>query len=155
MKIYLIQHGESVPEAIDPERPLTEKGRADISKVANYLKGRVNIDIIWHSTKLRARQTAALIADIFSSKSGLFEKKGLAPNDPVDKIKDDIIKENPENLMIVGHLPFLAKLASLLLTDSDSQNIVGFHQGGVVCLEHTDKNGWVVAWDIVPELIGE
>ncbi|MFH0975261.1 MAG: phosphohistidine phosphatase SixA [Spirochaetota bacterium] len=153
MGLYLVQHGECVPETLDPDRPLTEKGKADVLKVAYFLKGKINVDIIWHSTKLRARETAGLISEAFSPKNGLAEKEGLAPNDSVNKIKEDILKEKPEHLMIVGHLPFLGKLASLLLTDSESANIVIFHPAGVVCLEQTNKVTWAVAWNLIPELI--
>ncbi len=153
MRIYLVQHGESLPEAVDPERPLSDKGRADISKTAGFLKGKITIDTIWHSTKLRARQTAEIIGKALLPEKGLAEKQGLAPNDPADIIKNEILKESHEHLMIVGHLPFMARLASLLLTGSDSGSIVSFRQGGVLCLELTDKNTWTLAWIIFPELL--
>lgn len=153
MRLYLVQHGEAAPETIDPNRPLTAKGKADVLKIANFLKGKVTIDIIWHSTKIRARETAGIIAENISLKKGLFEKEGLAPNDPIYNIKKDILSEKPEDLMIVGHLPFLGKLASALLTDSESYNLVGFRQAGMVCLEQTDKGNWTVAWIVIPDLI--
>jgi phosphohistidine phosphatase len=153
MRLYLVQHGEAVFEEVDPARPLTEKGKADVSKTADFLKGKINIDTIWHSTKLRARQTAGLINEILSSKNGILEKTGLAPNDPVDRIKDDILKEKQEYLMIAGHLPFLGKLASLLLAGSESCDVVAFRNGGVVCLELTDKADCSVVWAVIPDLI--
>ena len=152
MRLYLVRHGDYVSDAIDPTRPLSEKGRADVSKIAKFLKGKISADIIWHSTKLRARQTAELIAEIISLKNNLLEKQGLAPNDPVDIIKEDILSKTTENLMIVGHLPFLGKLASLLIVNSDSQTIIGFHQGSVACLE-ADKDIFTLTWIIYPDLI--
>jgi phosphohistidine phosphatase len=154
MRLYLVQHGESVPEETDPNRPLTEKGRADVFKAARFLRDAgIKIDVIWHSTKLRAKQTAQLIAEAVLPRKGMLEKTGLAPNDPVDKMKEEILKDNQENVMLVGHLPFLGKLASLFLTDSESHHLIGFRQGGVVCLDQMDKGGWFIAWIAIPDLI--
>jgi phosphohistidine phosphatase len=153
MGLYLVQHGEAVPDTVDPNRPLTPKGKADVIKIAGFLKRKINVDIIWHSTKLRARETAELFAEALIPEHGLAEKEGLAPNDPVNKIKEDILIRKHEHLMIVGHLPFLIKLASLLLAGSESANSVIFRNAGVVCLEQTDKRNWAVAWNVIPELI--
>jgi len=38
MQIYLVQHGESKPEEIDPERTLTESGSRDVHKIADFLR---------------------------------------------------------------------------------------------------------------------
>ena len=55
--------------------------------------------------------------------------------------------------MLVGHLPFLQKLASKLVNDNESFQVVGFKQGGVVCLERMEEDGWSVKWMMVPELL--
>jgi phosphohistidine phosphatase len=57
--------------------------------------------------------------------------------------------------MIVGHLPHLARLASLLITGSETLEVAAFQQGGVVCLEH-DRAGesWRIKWMLVPEILG-
>jgi phosphohistidine phosphatase len=56
--------------------------------------------------------------------------------------------------MIVGHLPHLAKLTSFLTTKSESESVVGFQQGGIVCLRpDEDKKSWAIAWMLVPEII--
>ena len=34
MKLYLVQHGEAKSKAEDPQRPLTERGREDVARVA-------------------------------------------------------------------------------------------------------------------------
>lgn len=151
MKLYLLQHGEAHPEQVDPARSLTQKGRKDVLKVAKFLQRRgVEVDTIWHSTKTRAIQTAEILAKSVRAKS-IEQKQGLAPNDPVETIEDELAKTE-KDLMIVGHLPFLQKLASLLLTDSESQDLIAFRQGGVVCLEH-EQGKWEIVWMITPELI--
>ncbi|MBN2402757.1 MAG: phosphohistidine phosphatase SixA [Spirochaetes bacterium] len=153
MGLYLVRHGEAAAEEVDPNRPLTPRGKADVLKTAAFLKGKVTVDIIWHSTKLRARETASLYAGAFSPAHGLLEKQGLAPNDPVGNIMDDIINTKHEHLMIVGHLPFLSRLASLLIAGTESGNVLVFRPGGVAYLEHTDKGNWSAVWIVVPELV--
>lgn len=151
MRLYLVQHGEAYPEQVNSARPLTEKGREDVLKVAKFLeKADVEVDTIWHSTKTRAIQTAEILAQAVKAKE-IEQKEGLAPNDPATMLKDELVKRE-KDLMIVGHLPFLQKLASLLLTGSESQDLIAFCQGGVVCLE-LKPEGWQIAWMITPELI--
>ncbi len=56
--------------------------------------------------------------------------------------------------MLVGHLPFLDKLAGLLLAGDPERNVISFTNSGVVCLEK-EKYQWSVAWIIVPDLLSE
>lgn len=154
MKLYLVRHGEAVSEDIDPTRPLSEKGKADTLKVAGFLRaaGIQKVGSIWHSTKARAIQTARIFAETMAHKECLVEKEGLAPNDPPDKLPEELSAQETD-LMIVGHLPFLQKLISLLLVGSESHKVVSFHQGGVVCLECKGDGKWWLLWAIAPELI--
>ena len=60
--VYFVQHGIAVPKQVDAQRPLSEPGRAEVSRVATQLaKCKISIDTLFHSGKLRARQTAELI----------------------------------------------------------------------------------------------
>jgi phosphohistidine phosphatase len=57
--------------------------------------------------------------------------------------------------MIVGHLPFLSRLASTLLIGDETVALVAFRNGGVVCLERGEEKGrWRLTWAVVPELLG-
>ncbi len=153
MKLYLIQHGEATAEEIDPSRPLTAKGRSDVQKIASFLKGvRVRPVVILHSGKTRARQTAEIIAAEIGPDCQVKEREGLAPNDPVMVLAKEIVGMT-NDLMIVGHLPFLGKLASLLIAGSESKNLVAFRQGGAVCLQRNEDKTWQVAWMVTPELL--
>jgi len=63
MKIYLMQHGEAEDKNTNPERNLTDRGRLDVTRVANFLVNTgLTIPEIWHSEKNRARQTAEIVA---------------------------------------------------------------------------------------------
>jgi phosphohistidine phosphatase len=152
MKLYLVQHAKAASKDMNPERPLTGEGRRDISKVANFIKSlRLSVDYLWHSGKTRAMQTAEVLAEVMMVKNKMVAHDGLAPNDDVKAIKDQIISVNSD-IMIVGHMPFVAKLASLLLTGSASSGIVAFRQGGIVYLDYSDENQWQINWMITPDL---
>jgi len=152
MKLYLIQHGEATTEEVDPSRLLTVKGRSDVQKISSFLKGAgVRPGDILHSGKTRARQTAEIIAASLGPDFKIKERGGLGPNDPVMALTKEI-PGMANDLMIVGHLPFLGKLASLLLSGSESKNVVAFRQGGVVCLQRNEDQRWQVAWMVTPEI---
>lgn len=113
MKLYLVQHGEATTNEVNPSRPLTEKGKQDVSNTAKFLKSAgIKVDIIWHSTKTRAMETAHIMTKELLPKEGTQQRDGLAPNDLVNKWAEEIVSQN-KDLMIVGHLPFLQRLTSL------------------------------------------
>ena len=63
MRLYLVQHGEAVPEDADPSRPLSETGNRDVARVAAFLAtADIRVSRVLHSGKLRAGQTAELCA---------------------------------------------------------------------------------------------
>ena len=152
MRLYLVQHGEATSKDVNPDRPLTEKGRTDTRKTAAFLKkAGVSVNQIWHSTKTRAIETAHLLADSLSV-AKVKQKDGLAPNDPVAKVFSEIASID-SGLMVVGHLPFLQNLASLALTGSESSGIVKFKMGGCVSLEKGEDAKWVLVFAVIPDLL--
>ena len=155
MQIYLVQHGESRPEEIDPERRLTESGAHGVQKVADFFRrgGGLEVDTIWHSGKPRAQQTAELLAPgTRADERAVMQHDGLAPKDAVEPIKRELERGN-SNVMIVGHLPFLGRLASLLVTGSADNGVVAFQFGCVVCLKREDGAKWRLEWMIGPKLL--
>jgi len=155
MQIYLVQHGESKPEEIDPERRLTESGARAVQKVADFLRtsGGLQVDAIWHSGKPRAQQTAELLRPATRDGDGAaMHHNGLAPKDAVEPIRRELEQRN-SNVMIVGHLPFLGRLAALLLTGNADKEIVAFQFGCVVSLKRDDSGRWKLEWMMVPELL--
>ena len=81
MNLYLVRHAEPKSREEDPERPLTEKGLADIKRVAEFIAEHVNIkvDRIIHSHKARARETAEVLADGLHPPLGISQVDGLDP----------------------------------------------------------------------------
>jgi len=152
MKLYLVQHGEAKPESEDPQRSLTQSGMEEVQSVARKAK-KLNLEptIIHHSGKLRARQTAQILGDSLKKPTG--PAQGLNPNDEVREWADRISLEK-EDVMIVGHLPFLEKLASLLIAGNENVRPILFRYGAIVCLDKKEAGRWAVRWVLTPEMAG-
>jgi len=153
MKLYLIQHGEAKSEAEDPERSLTARGEKEIGAVSKIAGGlQIRPSKIYHSGKLRAKQTAEIIASALKISDSLVQPvQGLNPNDDIHPWVERISKEK-EDLMLVGHLPFLEKLTSLLLCGDENARLVLFRYGAIVCLDQKGDKGWAVRWILTPEM---
>lgn len=148
--LILMQHGEAAPEDVDPDRPLTDRGRQEVERVAGRLaRSGVRPDAIWHSGKLRARQTADLLAAALRSHE-VHEADGLAPRDDPTPVADRI-GSGAGDLILVGHLPHLSRLTSLLLMGTPDPGLVRFRKGGAVALERSAE-GWQVIWFLTPEV---
>lgn len=153
MKLYLIQHGEAKTEKEDPERSLTERGEEEVKRISEAAK-RLNIrpSKLYHSGKLRAKQTAEMIAGALKmSGPSVQAVQGLNPNDDVQPWAERISKES-EDLMFVGHLPFLDKLASLLICGNENARAVLFRYSAIVCLDQKEDRRWAVFWILTPEM---
>jgi phosphohistidine phosphatase len=153
MKLYLVQHAKAASKDMDPERSLTEEGLREIQKIAAFIKPlNLSVDYLWHSGKKRAQQTAEFLAQVLTINIELTARDGLAPNDDVKAIKNQIISEG-RDIVIVSHLPFLSKLVSLLLTGRESADAVDFKNAGIACLNYND-NHCNIDWVIIPEILG-
>jgi phosphohistidine phosphatase len=153
MHIYLVQHGESKSEAEDHQRSLTDEGRRTIEGLTDYLAGAgVSVDRIKHSDKLRARQTAEILAVSLKPQNGIEEVSGMAPNDDVSPMRIGLHSET-ENVMLVGHLPYLSRLLSSLLLVDENRPLVEFRMGGVVCLVRAENAQFRVVWALTPDLL--
>ena len=151
MKVYLVRHGEAKHKSVDPLRPLTEQGRQDVQQVAAFA-ARLGLEVhqIRHSGKTRAEQTAAILGETLSPPAGVVAVSGLAPRDDAQSVADGLTRES-RPVMLVGHLPFLTRLAGLLVVGDAERPVVRFRQGGIVCLEREDGR-WLVAWVLTPEM---
>ena len=154
MNIYLMQHGKPVTKEKNPDKPLSDRGRDDVRKMAGFLKkAGIQVETVFHSGKTRARQTAEIISSKINPGKESQKRGALSPLDDVKTIAEEI-KQGQKDFMIVGHLPHLGKLVSFLTTGSDSSQVVGFQQGGVVCLRtNEEEKNWAIAWMLVPEIM--
>ncbi len=153
MSVYLMQHGNPVPKEEDPDRPLSDQGKGDVERVAEFLKkSGVEVGVAFHSGKTRARQTAEIMLSKLNPEIQAQKRAGLSPLDDVKEIATQI-KAAEKDLLIAGHLPHLGKLASLLVAGDEAVPVVKFQQGGVVCLQKDEGGDWSVAWMVIPEII--
>lgn len=149
MRLYLVQHGEAKTEDEDAERPLTARGGANVRGVADVAAAAgITARCIVHSGRTRTRQTAEVWAEVLGAPVEAAE--GLAPRDEASVWAKRLTTETGD-IMLVGHLPHLARLAGVLLTNDPERPVIAFQQGGLVGLERSER-GWSVALVLPPAL---
>jgi phosphohistidine phosphatase len=152
MRLYLVQHGDAVPERLNPERPLSAVGRREVQAVARLLADTgVRAAHVVHSGKLRAQQTAELLAVSVAPDTVAEVMAGLSPNDPVEPTMRTIA-DWTSDVMLVGHLPFMGKLVARLVAGDERKPVAAFVPGIVVCLERGEANHWTIVWMVGPAL---
>jgi phosphohistidine phosphatase len=155
MSLYLVQHGRALTKEIDPEQGLSEQGIIEAERVAERAHHfKIQVSEIIHSGRKRARQTAEIFSGWFIHGKEPSAATGLNPTDDVLPIVQAFADR--ENLMLVGHLPFLERLASQLIVGNPDVPVVRFINGGIVCLEKWEREMgrkvWSVRWIITPEI---
>ena len=152
MALYLVQHGKSLPKDIDPKQGLSEEGIADVGRIASVAKGYgIRPRRVLHSGKQRALQTARIFAAALASADRVEEKNGLKPMDDVASFAQNLSVSN--DLMLVGHLPFMEKMTSYLITGSTDTLVFKFQNGGIVCLDNdADNSTWFIKWALMPNI---
>ena len=150
MALYLVQHGLSLFKEEDPERGLSEQGiRETRDMAARAAAQNIQVSRIIHSGKKRAMQTAELFAEALQPHEGTGEEPGLAPMDDVTLFAARV--NINQNLMVVGHLPFMERLVSYLLTGSPDAKVIQFQNSGIICLDSED-GPFFVRWALYPRL---
>ncbi len=146
-RLYLVQHGQAETKADFSDRPLSEVGKATTEHVAAWAaRSGLRVNEIWHSGKLRAKQTADIFTDKLRPCNGTVVQDGMKPKDDVRPFVEKLL-DAPEGVMIVGHLPFLSRLVGLLVTGDPQQKLVRFSNSGIVALDREDGQ-WVICCTI-------
>jgi phosphohistidine phosphatase len=157
MKLYLVRHGAAASSEENPEQPLTEKGRQDIQRLAVFMaRSGVRVARVIHSGRKRAQDTAVLLADVVGPGKVVEEaESGLGPNESTDLLATAAAALT-EDVMVVGHQPFMGRMAARLLAGAEDAISVAFEPGTVVCLERSDNGeGWHLDWMAGPRLLGQ
>jgi phosphohistidine phosphatase len=150
MALFLVQHGKSLPKDKDPNQGLSEQGISDVEHIANEAKKQgVQVSRIQHSGKTRAQQTAEIMASALNPEGGVQKISGINPLDDVPTFADKI--NSIDNLMLIGHLPFMERLASYLIIGSIDKPVLKFQNGGIVCLDQ-DNGAWFIKWTLMPKI---
>lgn len=154
MKIYLVQHGMNQTKEDDPQKGLSEQGVRDVEKMGQFIsKMNLQFEAVFHSDKKRGIQTANILGKHLNNALGVHETDFLGPNDDVNVWLDRLLCSDADPIL-VGHLPFLNRLASKLVAQDEASQVLFFKHGGMVCLE--DENGnenFSVRWAVTPEMI--
>jgi phosphohistidine phosphatase len=141
--LFLIHHAEAVGPEVDARRPLSPRGQAQAERVAAEAASRgARPVVVWHSGKLRAKQTAEAFWRACNPLAEFSAARDLQPDDPAQWIRDRLRAET-RDIAIAGHFPHLPRLIALLLGVED------FPPHGVVALA-TDDDGesWRELWRI-------
>ncbi len=152
MALYLVQHGKSLPKDVDPDQGLSDEGIAETKRIADVARGyQVKVSLIRQSGKKRARQTAEILAEALNPGGGVAEVGGLKPLDDVAATAAAL--DAATDTMLVGHLPFMERMTSFLVTGSAEKPIFRFQNSGIVCLKKDPEPGsWVIAWTLMPNI---
>jgi phosphohistidine phosphatase len=150
MALFLVQHGKSLSKDIDPEQGLSKEGILEVERIANTAKRHgIRVSRIEHSGKKRAQRTAEIFGSALNPRDGVQERSGLKPLDDVTAIADRI--SSKDNLMLVGHLPFMERLTSYLITGSTDKPVFKFQNGGILCMDQDMyAHTWFIKWALMP-----
>jgi len=153
MKIYIMRHGhaEQMPNS-QGQRPLVSNGIAELEKLAHFLE-KTQVSHVMHSEKLRAKQTAEIMAKVMAPEHTLATNKLLNPEKDIDDIVSHI-REWHEDTLLVSHMPFVSQLVSELVTGEQRFDVVRFTPGTIVCLERCNGHDrWVINWVLRANLL--
>ena len=148
VRCYLVRHGDALSAHVDPERPLSDRGREEVAVLGRMALGRnVQVGEICHSGIRRARETAEILARYLKPPNGVRQIAGLLPEDDPEVGKADLeLVDVP--VMWVGHLPYMNRLAALLVAGAPA---VEFIPASMICCSKSGA-GWRLEWRLAPAL---
>jgi phosphohistidine phosphatase len=146
MRLTLVHHGEAVEPIVDVRRPLSPHGQQAVARLAAECAARgVSPTVIWHSGKLRARQTAEEFWRACNALATFSATRDLQPDDPPEWLRDRLRGET-NDILVAGHYPHLPRLLAVLLDKPNDPSLV-FPLHGVVALRSDDQGEtWSEEW---------
>lgn len=152
MSLYLVQHGRCRPKTEDPEKSLTEEGKKETERIADVAAGyQVRVSRILHSGKMRAHETAEIFEIRLSPTGGSESCSGMNPMDDVHAFANNLPLD--QDIMLVGHLPFMQRLIGLLVCGDPERTVFKLQNSGILCLDSPsgEKNP-VIRWALMPSV---
>jgi phosphohistidine phosphatase len=147
LRLLLVHHAAALGPKEDHTQPLSLTGRAWADEAALEAAARgATPHAIWHSGKLRARQTAEAYWRACNPLAILRAERGLQPGDPPQWIADRLLAEDGD-LAIVGHMPNLALLLRLLVARDSHAGGPAFPPHAAIALRRTG-DCWTEVWRI-------
>ena len=130
----------------------------EVERMASFLaRSGVSPRRVIHSGKLRAGETAAILARALAPGLMLEEAESLGPNDSVDALiaaAQGWAETGSGDVMVAGHMPFMARALAGLVGAETSLEFAAFGSGAVACLEPGPGGRWRLLWLVSPELLG-
>jgi phosphohistidine phosphatase len=130
---------------VDPRRPLSPEGRAGVERIAAQAAALgASPAVVWHSGKLRAKQTAEEFWRACNALAELSATRDLQPDDPPQWMRDRLRAES-RDILIAGHFPYMPRLLALLVVGGEAGT--SFPEHGIVALETRDEGEtWQERW---------
>jgi phosphohistidine phosphatase len=148
VNFYLVRHGDALSAAENPQRPLSSDGRRRVQQTAGMaLERSIQVSVIYHSGILRAKETAEILAEGMSVAT-VAELSGLLPEDDPAIVKAELEAAN-DSIVLVGHLPFMSRLAGLLINGDPERPGVEFFPATMICYVRSTAQ-WKMSWVIAP-----
>ena len=148
VRCYLARHGDALSAHVDPERPLSHRGREEVAALGRMALGRnVQVGEICHSGIRRASETAEILARYLKPSRGVRQIAGLLPDDDPERGKAEL-ELIDEPVMWVGHLPYMNRLAASLVADAPS---LEFTPATMICCSKSGAH-WRLEWRLAPAL---
>ncbi len=151
MALFLVQHGLSASKEKDPEKGLSPQGIEETNRMASVARGYgIPVAKIVHSGKKRAQQTAAIYALALK-----VPMESLSNINPLDDVRAFAACIDPRaHWMVVGHLPFMERLVSFLVTGDKDIRVYQCQNSGIVCLDcQAEAAGeWYIKWTLNPHI---
>ncbi len=164
--ILLLRHAKSAwdnPALADADRPLAKRGRRDTPRIARTIAASKWMpDAIISSPALRARQTAALVADSIQFGGEIKLDARLYPGDGAGFFA--VLRSLPPSVMrplLVGHNPALESIAAALSQTSEEHNATfKIPTAGLLCFD-VHRSDWgrltpgdgVLRWFLIPKIL--
>jgi phosphohistidine phosphatase len=142
-----VHHGEAVDPAVDLRRPLSAAGRAAVERIAAAAAAKgARPAVVWHSGKLRAKQTAEACWRACNALAELSATRELQPDDRPQWIADRLRGET-RDILIAGHFPHLPRVRALLLKDESAEASFPAH-GAVALVSEDEGDTWKEIWQL-------
>src|SRR6266508_5990519 len=142
MFLYLVHHGVAVGPDVDARRPLSAAGQADVERLAAQAAARgAKPVVVWHSGKLRAKQTAEAFWRACNALAEFSATRDLQPDDPPQWIADRLRGEQ-RDILIAGHFQHLPRLLALLTNGAEASPL----HGAVALVSDDEGETWQVMW---------
>jgi phosphohistidine phosphatase len=150
-----MQHGPALPKDQDPDEGLNPEGEARIHASGQALKRMgIAFDTILSSPKKRSKQTAAIVAEEvgFPFERIVETKRVKAMTPPEETLQTLSQLSGAERVLIAGHLPSVAEVASFLLTEG-SKAAVQFEMGGCcrIDVDQLPTHSGRLRWYLTPD----